>query len=144
MTITSKLTPLQQYCKDKQIQMTAHKVKDNDAMKPLPGSTQDEDRWYKTATHWKLVLTMDGRVMVVGYSQGSAHKDAPKVADVLDCLCSDATCPDTFEDFCSEYGYDTDSRRAERTFQACLKSRDDLREFLGDDFDAVVYEMERM
>ena len=142
--ITSKSTSLQQYCKDKGVTMTGYKTKDNAAMKPLPGSTQDEDRWYKTATHWKLVLTMDGRVMVVGYSQGSAHVDAPKVADVLDCLCSDATCPDTFEDFCSEYGYDTDSRRAERTFKACLKSRDELREFLGDDFDAVVYEMERM
>lgn len=27
-------------------------------------------------------------------------------------------CPDTFEDFCAEYGYDTDSRKVEKVFNA--------------------------
>jgi hypothetical protein len=29
--------------------------------------------------------------------------------------------PGTFEDFCSEFGYDTDSRKAEKTYQAVVK-----------------------
>jgi hypothetical protein len=31
----------------------------------------------------------------------------------------DGNCPQTFEDFCAEYGYDEDSRKAERTFRTC-------------------------
>jgi hypothetical protein len=39
--------------------------------------------------------------------------------DVLACISGDANTPDTFEEFCSEYGYEEDSRRAFKTFQAC-------------------------
>lgn len=40
---------------------------------------------------------------------------------ILSCIASDYYCPETFEDFCTEFGYDTDSRRAEKTFHACLE-----------------------
>lgn len=43
-------------------------------------------------------------------------KIQPCSYDVLSCL--SFTCPDTFKDFCSEYGYDEDSRKAETTFCA--------------------------
>lgn len=37
-------------------------------------------------------------------------------------FCSDGLSSlDGFENFCSEFGYDTDSRRAERTFKACKR-----------------------
>ncbi len=43
----------------------------------------------------------------------------PSVYDVLACL---TKCdPGTFEDFCSEYGYDEDSRTAERVYFAVQK-----------------------
>lgn len=43
----------------------------------------------------------------------------PSVYDVLDCL---TKCdPGTFEDFCSGYGYDEDSRTAERIYFAVQK-----------------------
>ena len=35
---------------------------------------------------------------------------------ILTCIRSEYFCPDTFNDFCSEFGYDTDSRKAEKTF----------------------------
>lgn len=41
---------------------------------------------------------------------------APTLYDVLACLTKYN--PYTFEDFCSEYGYDTDSRKAYKTFEA--------------------------
>lgn len=39
------------------------------------------------------------------------------------CFLSDAiSAKETFEGFCSEFGYDTDSRKAEKIYKACVKS----------------------
>jgi len=43
----------------------------------------------------------------------------PTMYDVLTCLTKYD--PETFENFCSEYGYDEDSRTAERTYKAVCK-----------------------
>jgi hypothetical protein len=40
---------------------------------------------------------------------------------VLCCVRSDSECPDFFEDFCSDFGYDTDSRKAENLHRECVK-----------------------
>lgn len=45
---------------------------------------------------------------------------------VLACCSSDIHCPDTFEDFCSEFGYDQDSRKAEKTFRLCVAQAEKL------------------
>lgn len=49
---------------------------------------------------------------------GPSEKDriVPTAYDVLTCLTKNE--PGTFEDFCSDYGYDTDSRKAEKTYFA--------------------------
>jgi len=44
------------------------------------------------------------------------YPKAPTAYDVLTCLTKYD--PGTFVDFCNEFGYDTDSRRAERTYKA--------------------------
>ncbi len=45
----------------------------------------------------------------------------PSACDVLYSLLTDATAfEQTFEDWCSNFGYDTDSRKAEQTYQACV------------------------
>lgn len=44
---------------------------------------------------------------------------APSEYSVLCCLTKYN--PETFEDFCSEFGYDTDSRSAKKTFKAVTK-----------------------
>lgn len=44
---------------------------------------------------------------------------APDSYDVLSCLQKYDV--GSFEDFCSEFGYDTDSRRAEKTYRAVVK-----------------------
>ena len=43
---------------------------------------------------------------------------APTAYDVLACLTKND--PGTFEDFCSEFGYDEDSRKAEKIYNAVL------------------------
>ena len=66
--------------------------------------------------------------------------------DIIYCIVSDAQCVQwngSFEDFCSEFGYDTDSRSAERIYRACEKTHDNIqRLFNSDGFDflsAVTY-----
>lgn len=49
--------------------------------------------------------------------------------DALTCCSSELYCPDTFRDFCSEFGYDEDSRTAEKTFRALKKFSDKLKKF---------------
>jgi hypothetical protein len=55
---------------------------------------------------------------------------APHAAGVLYCLLLDAdgASNGTFDDWCAEYGYDTDSRKALGTYLACQKTATQLRE----------------
>ena len=53
----------------------------------------------------------------------------PHPYDVLSCISLDAYCPDTFEDFCEEYGYDQDSRKAFSTWKQCDTFAERLRAF---------------
>lgn len=59
----------------------------------------------------------------------------PEIGDVFYSLVIDAGAIDhaTFEDWASDFGYDTDSRSAEATYRACLEIALKLRAALGDD-----------
>lgn len=60
----------------------------------------------------------------------------PQLGDLLACLASDARLGDeTFDDFCADLGYDTDSRKAEASWRQCRVDRDRLHAFFGADFD---------
>jgi hypothetical protein len=67
--------------------------------------------------------------------------------EVLDCLASDACSTDnasSFEDWCRDIGYDTDSWRAHRTFKIIEAQAAKLKRFLGDDlYEALLYNTER-
>ena len=92
------------------------------------------DRRYFTVT-----LTYRGRRMRVDYHQGSAWKTDPTAAEVLDCIVSDSVSYDNarnFEDWASDYGYDIDSRRAERLYRDVQRQRDDLVGLLGSEYRA--------
>lgn len=49
--------------------------------------------------------------------------------DVLSCISGDVNCPETFENFCSEYGYKSDSIKALQTFRRCAVFGKRLRAF---------------
>ena len=53
-----------------------------------------------------------------GKSDKIHYPVAPTAYDVLACLTKSD--PDTFENFCYEYGYDEDSRKAEKIYNAVL------------------------
>jgi len=67
------------------------------------------------------------RLQNIGCETATDVKNAERklVADLLySVLCSvksEYSCDNTFEDFCCDFGYDTDSRKAFATWQACLE-----------------------
>jgi hypothetical protein len=98
--------------------------------------------------HWKVTFSMEGRRMTVDFWMGSGHNGkSPEADGVLDCLASDSHCSSmSFEDFCSEFGYDTDSRNAERTWKACRHNTNRLQKFLvtGKRLADLVFNTERL
>lgn len=98
--------------------------------------------------HWRVAMRYKGRRFTVYYSMGMAHHGKePGAAEVLDCLISDANGIDNargFEDWCGEYGYDTDSRKAHRTYTICQRQAERLRKFLGADLYQQLNDAERM
>lgn len=55
---------------------------------------------------------------IYGNYKPNVDRRQPSAGSVLMCL--EHSNPGTFEDFCDEYGYDTDSRKAEKTWRACV------------------------
>ena len=98
-------------------------------------------------SHYKCVLSKDKprRSMTTYFSMGSALTREPSAADVLDCLASDsAGIGEQFEDWAREYGYDPDSRKAERSYKTCQRQAKILLQFLGrEQFEALLYDTER-
>ena len=68
------------------------------------------------------------------FSASPKRKIEPELADVISSLVSDADVLDypTFEDWASNYGMDTDSRKAEATYRACLEIALKLRNGIGE------------
>jgi hypothetical protein len=84
---------------------------------------------------WRVTLRYRGRRLTVPFYTGPALGE-PDAADVISCLISDTSAGEqSFEDFCSDFGYDQDSRRAEATWKACANLAPKVRGLLGEDFD---------
>ena len=90
----------------------------------------DKPRWPSGQRHYLCTLEMAGRFLSTDYFTNGT----PTREGVLGCLLSDCT-EDSFEDWCSNYGYDTDSRKAFATWEACRATMPKVRAFLGDKFD---------
>lgn len=60
--------------------------------------------------------------------------NAPKVADVLHSLIMDASAADcNFDDWCSDYGYSSDSIKALNVYKSCLETAHALRKHFSPD-----------
>jgi hypothetical protein len=76
----------------------------------------------ETRDIYRINLKRNGKSYNFDFGQsvnGSVNKEVPTAYDVLACLQKYDV--GTFNDFCSEFGYDTDSRKAEKTYYAVLK-----------------------
>ncbi len=101
------------------------------------------------STHYRCTFRMGRRQMTVPFSQGPALLSEPTAVDVLDCLISAASGyinASNFEDWASEYGYDSDSRTAERVFRTVSTHTGKLQRFIRDAqaFDDLLYKTERL
>ena len=66
------------------------------------------------------------------FSDSQNGKD-PTAYDALSCIRSDAYTPEDFSEFCSEYGYDEDSRKAHKIFKLADKFGRRIRAFFSDE-----------
>jgi hypothetical protein len=99
-----------------------------------PDHMTDDEGWEHHA--YSLRVDFEGRSMVTPWRQGVGITDDPEVHDVMSAMISDTSGVlhgETFEDWADEYGYDTDSRKAEATYRAVVAQTEGLRRLLGDD-----------
>jgi len=73
----------------------------------------------------------------VSFDFWDSHKNASDgkaltAYEVLACISSDVHCPETFDDFCAEYGYEEDSRKAHKIFKRSSLFAGRLRAFFDD------------
>lgn len=86
--------------------------------------------------HYRVTLRYKGRQMTVPFSCGPLIEREPSAKDVLECLLSDSCGADeAFEDWCAELGYDSDSRKAERTYKAVQAQSVKTRNLLGSEYE---------
>jgi len=91
---------------------------------------------WRDANHYKVRLIRGKKQLTTYFSQGYGIPGEPDAEGVLNCLFSDSISVEncaSFEDWCSDLGYDSDSRKAERIFKVCEKQAEKLKGFLGED-----------
>lgn len=103
------------------------------------------------ASHWLCTFDRDSKGgFDLEFTQGAAHKSAPDELTVLGCLMSADWVDESefnesdFEHWCDSLGYESDSRKAESIYRACIEQSkavrdcftaseiDDLRELLSE------------
>ena len=95
--------------------------------------SMNNDNWQ--ANHYKLTFKKDKKRFTTFFSQGIGIQGEPEIPGVLECLQGDCQSAEySFEDFCGEFGYDQDSRKAFKIYKACGKIKGKLHKFLGSDF----------
>lgn len=90
------------------------------------------DDWQHIAYSVELRAGRRG-VFRTAYKAGIAHQTIPTAVDIFQALVNDArsVVGETFETWADNMGYDTDSRKAEETFRACLDTRLWLEAYIG-------------
>lgn len=102
----------------------------------LTYGTSVPDGWDPHSHPWRVTLRRNGRQLTVDFYTGPACYDDPTAADVLNCLVSDVQYGEvSFEEFCSDLGYEEDSRKAYAVWEKCRKLAPRVRRFLGGAFD---------
>jgi hypothetical protein len=109
----------------------------------------ERDEWGKDpgATHWKVKVRKDWGVFTMRFHMGSAFKRPPNVTEVLGALATDgvgyANAKD-FEDWANEYGYNPDSRKAERIYRQVGDNATKARQTFGDAiYEALLWDTEQ-
>lgn len=125
------------------------------------------DDWGSPGAHpYKCTLRMGRKRLTVPFYMSVAHTREPSALDVLSCLLMDSSAADEpFESWAENFGLNPgrsptprtaahsqavallaclalanpDSRKAERTYRACLANARKVRRFLGENFETFRY-----
>lgn len=115
-----------------------------------PKHVVDDDGWEHRAYNLRLVSPTAAKPMLIPWKQGMAINTDPSLTpvEVFASVVEDAASADnarSFEEWAGEFGYDTDSRKAEAIYKECLSLRDRLIKFLGSkaEFIKLAYEVDR-
>jgi hypothetical protein len=80
---------------------------------------------------YRITLTRNGKRYSFKFGQSIANTGTePTAYDVLACLTKYD--PYSFENFCADFGYDLDSRKAEKTFKMVQKEFENVQRLFGD------------
>jgi len=150
---------LEQFIKTNDIRFTCARVGNRpDGLMSQDGMRHFHCRIYKGAVH------PNSSSFGLYFSQGSAHTVDPTLADVLDCLASDASGYENakdaaqynreknqgslrteFDEWADEYGYDTDSRKAEKIYKTVKRQAEQLKRTLGAEaYEQLLWNTERL
>jgi len=93
----------------------------------------DKDGWKHTSYACRLIY--QEKSMDFPYHMGIYYTEEPKIGQVLESLILDCQCGEyeTFEGFCDEFGYDTDSRKAQKAYEHCKKIKKGMKRLLGEE-----------
>lgn len=88
------------------------------------------DKWQETAYHW--LVTIGGQhfdyYTGAGLVDSAGKPKKPNYDDVVYSLITDASgVEQSFDEWCSEYGYDSDSRKAFALYEGCQENAKKLR-----------------
>lgn len=109
---------------------------------------EDQSEWQRTSNPWTITLKKGRKRVTFGFWTGTGIKGEPTGEDVLSSVADDSGGFDnarSFEDWAEEYGYDTDSRKAERIYKEVGKNAKKLKGFLGPEaYEELLWHTERM
>ena len=91
--------------------------------------TQEDmkDEWKKGANKWQIKLVYFDKEYVTDFYMGSGLVDEmgkpkkPTKEDILSAMIVDDVSDLDFDDFCSEFGYNNDSIKALKVYEACKR-----------------------
>jgi hypothetical protein len=97
------------------------------------GEQRSATNWEQPHYLYRVKLARGRKSYTCDFRTGMGWTTEPTIADLVSSLMLDASCGEiSFEDFCSDFGYDSDSRSAERTHRACKRTHEALSRLMSD------------
>lgn len=98
------------------------------------GLVRKDNDW--DCNHYKCTIRFENRQYTFDYYMGLRISGEPTLDSVMESLLMDCNVDQySFDEFCGEFGYDTDSRKAEASYKACLKLAKNVKRVFGDNID---------